>query len=97
MTREQAEQWLKMQSVPTAYKMWLRDERDIELPSTNSTYENRTRFLTVTNGRCICVLYIRTSKADDSIVVAELQDAGWDARADEQRRRIGTDWGAFYN
>ena len=38
-----------------------------------------------------------SAKADDSIVVAELQDAGWDARADEQRRRIGTDWGAFYN
>ena len=96
MTREDAEQWLGLNHVPQGYRAWLRDERDIKLASANNMYENRTRFLTVTNGRYICVLYIRTNKADGSIVVAELQEAGWDATADELRRRIGNDWGAFY-
>lgn len=97
MTRKEAEQWLGLSHVPQGYRAWLRDERDIKLASANNLYENRTRFLTVTNGRCICVLYIRTNDADGRIVVAELQEAGWDATADELRRRIGTDWGAFYN
>ncbi len=96
MSRAEAEAWLGLNSVPDTYRAWLRDERDIDLPSTNSLYENRTRFLTVTNGRFICVLYIRTNPADESIVVAELQDAGWDAVADENRRRMGNDWGALY-
>ena len=96
MSREQAEQWLGMNTVPEGYRAWLRDERPIKVPSANYMYENRTRFLTVTNGRYLCVLYIRTNEADESIVVAELQDAGWDAVADEQRRRMGTDWGAIY-
>lgn len=97
MSRAEAEQWLGMEAVPDGYRAWLRDERAIKLPSANYMYENRTRFLTVTNGRFICVLYIRTNDADNSIVVAELQDAGWDAVADENRRRMGTDWGAYYN
>lgn len=97
MTRQEAEQWLGLNQVPQGYRAWLRDERPVKLASTNDLYENRTRFLTVTNGRYICVLYIRSNDADDRIVVAELQEAGWDADADELRRRIGTDWGAFYN
>ncbi len=96
MTREEAEAWLGMDKVPEGYRAWLRDERAIKLASTDSLHENRTRFLTVTNGRQICVLYIRTNEADESIVVSELQDAGWDAVADENRRRIGDDWGALY-
>lgn len=96
MTRAEAEQWLGLDAVPPAYKAWLRDERPIALASANSMHENRTRFLTVTNGRQICVLYIRTSDADGRIIVSELQDAGWDAVADENRRRIGNDWGALY-
>ena len=96
MTREEAEAWLGMDKVPEGYRAWLRDERAIKLASTNSIHENRTRFLTVTNGRQICVLYIRTNEADESIVVSELQDAGWDAEADETRRRISNDWGALY-
>ena len=96
MSRAEAEQWLGLDAVPASYRSWLRDERAIKVPSANYMYENRTRFLTVTNGRYLCVLYIRTNEADDSIVVAELQDAGWDAVADENRRRLGTDWGAIY-
>ena len=96
MTRSEAEHLLGVDQVAAPYRVWLRDERQIKIPSVNSTYENRTRFLTVTNGKQICVLYIRTNPADESIIVAELQDAGWNAVADEQRRRIGTDWGALY-
>jgi hypothetical protein len=96
MSREEAETWLELDKVPQGYRDWLRDERDIKLASVNNLYENRTRFLTVTNGRQICVLYIRTNEADQSIVISELQDAGWDAVADENRRRIGNDWGALY-
>ena len=49
-----------------------------------------------TNGRLICVLYVRTNEAENRIIISELQDAGWDAVADEQRRRLGNDWGALY-
>lgn len=96
MTREEAEQWLGLDQVPDYYRPWLRDERDIELASTNSMYEVRTRFLTVTNGRLICVLYIRTEETQNRIIISELQDAGWNAVADEQRRRLGNEWGALY-
>lgn len=97
MSREEAEAWLGIDQVPEAYRAWLRDEREVKLASTNYVYESRTRFLTVTDGRRIAVLFIRTNPADESIVVAELQDAGWDAAADEARRRMGTDWGALYH
>ena len=97
MTRSEAEHLLGVDQVAAPYRAWLRDERQIKIPSVNSTYENRTRFLTVTNGKQICVLYIRTNPADESIIVAELQDAGWNAVADETRRRIGNDWGALYH
>ena len=96
MTAAEAEQWLGLDQVHPGYRAWLRDERDIELASTNSMYEVRDRFLTVTNGRLICVLYVRTNEAENRIIISELQDAGWDAVADEQRRRLGNDWGALY-
>lgn len=96
MSMEEAEQWFHLDTTPATYRAWLRDPRPIKLPSVNSLHENRTRFLTVAHGRMVCVLYIRTNPADGSIVVSELQDAGWDAVADEKRRRIGTDWGALY-
>lgn len=96
MTRNEAEQWLGLDQEPDHYRPWLRDERDIELASTNSMYEVRTRFLTVTSGRLICVLYIRTDEANNRIIISELQDAGWDAVVDEQRRRLGNDWGSLY-
>lgn len=97
MTRDQAEEWLQLDQAPEPYRALLRDEREIKLPSTNSMYETRTRFLTVTNGRQICVLYVRTNEDNSKILISELQDAGWDAVVDEYRRRIGNDWGALYN
>ncbi len=97
MQREEAEQWFSLGSLPAPYRNWIRDERPIKLASVNSMHENRTRFLTITNGRQICVLYIRANDEDGSIIISELQDAGWDAVADESRRRQGTDWGALFH
>ncbi|MBR2314809.1 MAG: hypothetical protein IKA55_08145 [Akkermansia sp.] len=97
MQREEAEKWLGIDQITGTYRRWLRDERPIKLASVNSMHENRTRFLTVTNGRQICVLYIRTNDEDNSIIISEIQEAGWDAVADENRRRMGTDWGALFN
>lgn len=96
MNRRQAEEWLGLQNVPEGYRAWLRDERDVPLPSVDNAFESRTRFLTVQDGRRISVLYIRTNEAGDVINVAEVQDAGWNAVADERRRRFGNDWGGFY-
>ena len=96
MSPAEAEQWLGLDKLPEAARTWMRDSRPIELDATNSMHENRTRFLTVTDGRHFCVLYVRTNEADGSIIISEFQDSGWDAVADENRRRTGTDWGALY-
>lgn len=97
MSPAEAEQWLGLAALPETARNWMRESHPIKLNSINSLHENRTRFLTITDGRRYCVLYVRTREADGSIVIAEFQDAGWDAVADEKRRRIGTDWGAFYH
>lgn len=91
-TREEAEQWLRLQHVAPAYRALLRDERDINLPSVDEAFESRTRFLTVTDGRRVAVLFIRTDAEDRIINVAEVQDAGWDAIADAERRRFGMEF-----
>lgn len=95
-TREEAEQWLRLQQVAPAYRRILRDERDITLPSVDELFESRTRFLTVTDGRRIAVLYIRTDAEDRIINFAEVQDAGWDAVADDERRRFGMEFRGNY-
>ena len=92
----QAEAWLGLDKVPEAQRTWLRDDRPIDIASTDSAYESRTRFLTITDGRRICILYVRPNAKDGTIVLSELQEAGWDAVADETRRLIGNDWGALY-
>lgn len=91
-TRRQAEEWLRLDRVPPAYRRQLRDESDIDLPSVDSMFESRDRFLTVTDGRRVSVLYIRTNAAGDRINISEVQDAGWDAVADEQRRLFGIEF-----
>lgn len=95
-TREEAEQWLRLQQAAPAYRPILRDERDISLPSVDDAFESRTRFLTVTDGRRIAVLYIRTDADDRIINVTEAQDAGWDAVADAERRRFGMEFRGNY-
>ena len=93
LTPQQAEKWLQLDRVPESYRRMLRDERDINLPSVDSMFESRQRFLTVTDGRHWAVLYIRTNAEGDKINVAEVQDAGWNAVADEKRRRFGMEFG----
>ena len=96
-TREKAEKWLRLDRAPEAYRHQLRDERDLTLPSVDDTFESRTRFLTVTDGTRWAVLFIRTNEAGDIINIAEVQDAGWNAIADEIRRQYGEDWrGAYF-
>ncbi len=94
-TKEQAEAWLQLDRVPPAYRRQLRDERDIDLPSVDSLFESRARFLTITDGKRAAVLYIRTNAEGDRINIAEAQDAGWDAVADENRRLYGRDFDRF--
>jgi len=89
-SKAQAEQWLRLQSVPTAYRNELRDESDVSVASVDDIFDSRTRFLTVTDGRRMAVLYIRTNETGDTINIAEVQDAGWNAKADDIRRRFGT-------
>ena len=97
LTRAQAEKWLHLDRAPEDYRRQLRDERDLTLPSVDDTFESRTRFLTVTDGTRWAVLFIRTNEAGDIINIAEVQDAGWNAIADELRRQYGADWrGAYF-
>ena len=96
-TRAQAEKWLHLDRAPADYRRQLRDERELTLPSVDDTFESRDRFLTVTDGTRWAVLFIRTNEAGDIINIAEVQDAGWNAIADELRREYGTDWrGAYF-
>ena len=90
MSKPAAEKKLGLTTVPAAYREQLRDESDISVASVDDIFDSRTRFLTVTDGRRMAVLYIRTNEAGDTINIAEVQDAGWNAKADDIRRRFGT-------
>lgn len=89
LTREQAEHWLQLDKLPAAQRTRLRDESPIELSSVDDLHDFRTRFLTITDGQRYAVLFIRTDAEDRIINVAEVQDAGWDAIADENRKYYG--------
>ena len=96
-SRTQAEKWLHLDRAPAAYRRQLRDNRELSLASVDDLFESRERFLTVTDGTRWAVLFIRTNEAGDTISISEVQDAGWNAIADELRRVYGTDWrGAYY-
>lgn len=91
LTFEQAENVLGVRRAPEAYRRQLLDRTDIPLPSVDDMFESRMRFFTVQDGRRIVVLYVRTDASDEHINIAEVQDAGWNAVADEKRRRFGQD------
>lgn len=98
MTREEAEAWLGLDAVSADYRAVIRDSSDVEIPSVNNAFESRERFLTLYDrfGHW-AVLYIRTDASGEHINIAEVQDAGWNAVIDEQRRRLGNDWhGGFF-
>ena len=88
--KKKAEQWLGLSNVPEPYRKQLRDESDISIASVDDIFDSRTRFLTITDGTRTCVLYIRTDESGDIINIAEVQDAGWNAKADDIRKRFGT-------
>ncbi len=96
MTFRQAETWLHLSRAPATYRAQLRDESDLSLPSVDDVFESRTRFFTVSDGKRTAVLFVRTDKKGDRITVSEAVDAGWNAVADEHRRRFGTDVGARF-
>lgn len=99
MTRAEAEAWLGLNRITDAdYRAIIRDSSDVEIPSVNNAFESRERFLTLCDmfGHW-AVLYIRTDASGEHINIAEVQDAGWNAVIDEQRRRLGNDWhGGFF-
>lgn len=95
-TPAQAEAWLQLQRAPEAYRTQLRDDSELSLASTDAVFESRTRFFTVSDGKRTVVLFIRTNKDGDRINVSETVDAGWNAVADERRRRFGSDIGARF-
>lgn len=90
MTPKMAEDWLRVSNAPAAYRRQLLDSSDISLPSVDDMFESRTRFFTVQDGKRIVVLYIRTNKEGDKINISEVQDAGWNAVMDYQRKRFGS-------
>lgn len=90
-SRPRAEKWLQLDKVPARYRNILRDESDRPLASVDDAFESRTRFLTVSDGHRTAVLFIRTNEQGDVINISEVQDAGWNAVADDLRRRFGND------
>lgn len=93
LKRGEAEKQLGLDRVvlPRGYRAQLRNESDVSLPSVDDIFDSRTRFLTVTDGRRTAVLYVRFGADDETINISEVQDAGWNARADYVRRRYGAD------
>ncbi len=92
----EAEAWMKLDAVSEAYRRVLRNENAPEPASLDPVFESRTPFLTVTDGRRTAALYVRTNYEGDRITIAEVVDAGWNAVADDLRRRFGYDWRMNY-
>ncbi len=96
MSFAEAEEWMQLPRVPEDYRRQLRADHTDFIASLDPTFEVRTPFLTVTDGRHTAALYVRTDAAGERINVAEAVDAGWNAVADEHRRRFGNDWKMNY-
>ncbi len=96
LTFPAAEEWLRLGQATDAYRRVLRATDGPELASVDPTFDSRTPFITVTDGRRTAALYIRTDAEGEHINVAEAVDAGWNAVADEHRRIYGNDWKMNY-
>ncbi len=96
MTLPEAETWMQLYRAPEHYRSILRSDHTQHIASIDPTFDARTPFLTVTDGRRTAALYIRTDATGEHINVAEVVDAGWNAVADEHRRRFGNDWKISY-
>lgn len=92
MTVPQAEAKMRLQAVAPSYLAVLRDESELSMNSAEDIFDSRTRFLTITDGTRRVVLYVRMNAEGDRINICELQDDGWNAVMDYDRRRLGSDW-----
>ena len=95
-TLSQARKWLQVQRAPADYRAQLLDDSDIRLASVVDVFDRRTRFFTVSDGKRTAALFIFTSKDGNLINVSETVDAGWNAIADDRRRKFGTDVSARF-
>lgn len=100
-TRQQAEQWLRLDKVPADYRDKIRDESYLILPFARDEFESRTRFLTISTGPNTgegqqasgrtAVLYIRTNEEGTIINISEVQENGWNKKADLNRWAVSVD------
>lgn len=90
LSPEQARQRLHLDTLPEPYRSQVLDSRPLALASMDAQASNRTRFLTLTDGRRIAVLYLLLNEDGTAINIAEVRDAGWDAAADAERKRART-------
>ena len=95
-TLHQAREWLQVQRAPADYRAQLLDDSDMRLASVDDVFDSRTRFFTVTDGKRTAALFIFTDKEGNHINVSETVDAGWNAIADDRRRKFGTDVSARF-
>ena len=95
-TLHQAREWLQVQRAPADYRAQLLDDSDMRLASVDDVFDSRTRFFTVSDGKRTAALFIFTDKEGNHINVSETVDAGWNAIADDRRRKFGTDVSARF-
>ncbi len=95
MNNAEAEQWLRLGQASPAYRQQLRSSHHT-LASIDTIFDTREPFLTITDGRRTAALFVRYDISGERINVAEVADAGWNAVADEYRRRFGDDWKVSY-
>ncbi len=96
MPLSEAEAWMQLHRAPERYRQQLRSDYTDSIASVDPTFDSRTPFITVSDGRRTAALYIRTDAAGERINVAEAVDSGWNAVADEHRRIFGNDWKMNY-
>ncbi len=96
MTTEQAATWLQLSRAPEAYRSQLRADYTQHIASLDYSFEYRVPFITITDGRHFAALYVSMDAEGRHINVAEVVDSGWNAVADNIRRRFGDDWQINY-
>lgn len=92
MSTKAAERFLGLARADARYLKQLRDESNLPLRSAEDIFDSRTRFLTVSDGQRLAILFVRHNEKGDKISVSEFQDEGWNAEVDKLRRSIGRDW-----
>lgn len=94
MSTKKAERFLGLDKADSRYLKQLRDESNLPLRSSEDNFYSRTRFLTVSDGQRLAILFVRHNEKGDKISVSTFQDEGWNPEVDKLRRSIGRDWRA---